>query len=131
MKWMDYENLSERTEKKFPEGKQLSQEQMELLHAAIGISTESGEILDAFKKHLIYDKELDMINVAEELGDIFWYCAIITRYLEKNNNISFGDIITTNIEKLEARYPDKFTNESALNRDLVAEREILNNTGGC
>jgi hypothetical protein len=35
------------------------------------------------------------------------------------------DILDTNIAKLEARYPEKFTEEAALNRNLEAEREIL------
>lgn len=121
MKWSEYETQSERTEKKFPEGLALSQEQMELLHAAIGISTEAGEILDAFKKHLIYGKDLDLVNVGEEIGDIMWYVAIITRYLGKD----FYDLLDINIEKLSARYPEKFTTFSALNRDLDKERDIL------
>lgn len=124
--WSKYEQDSEKTEKKFPDGWELSQEQMELLHAAIGISTESGEILDAFKKHLIYGKELDIINLAEELGDVMWYVAIITRYLDDR---TLQDILDTNIKKLKARYPEKFSSEKALNRDLDTEREILENSG--
>ena len=34
-------------------------------------------------------------------------------------------IITKNIEKLEARYPEKFTEYHANNRDLEKERGIL------
>ena len=33
----------------------------------------------------------------------------------------------TNIEKLKARYGDKFTEAAALNRDLETERKILEN----
>jgi ribosomal protein S17E len=29
------------------------------------------------------------------------------------------------IRKLKARYPDKFTNENANNRDLITERKVL------
>ena len=32
-----------------------------------------------------------------------------------------------NIEKLKARYPQKFTEENAIVRDLTKEREILEN----
>lgn len=133
MNWQQYEKDSERTEKKFPDGASLNQEQMELLHAAIGISTESGEILDAFKKHLIYGKELDLINISEEIGDVMWYVAIISRYLGHD----FQTVLDTNINKLKARYPEKFTEEDALNRNLDAEREILETVkdvaegGGC
>ena len=126
MNWSDYEKVSERTEKKFPDGKELDTMQMELLHAAIGISTEAGEILDAFKKHLIYGKDLDLINVAEELGDVTWYMAIITRYLKNIAGATLeDDILRINIEKLTARYPEKFTEDAALKRDLNKERDIL------
>jgi len=92
-----------------------------LLHGAIGISTEAGEILDAFKKHLYYGKELDVINIKEEIGDIMWYVAILCRELD----LSMEDILQTNIDKLKARYPEKFSNYSAIHRDLQKEREIL------
>jgi len=136
MNWSDYEKASERTEKKFPDGLELDQQQMELLHAAIGISTEAGEILDAFKKHLIYGKDLDIINITEELGDITWYMAIMTRYLKNLTGATLeDDILELNIDKLKARYPEKFTEEKALNRDLDTEREILEgditNIPGC
>jgi len=41
-----------------------------LIHMVLGISGESGELLDAIKKHTIYHKPLDIGNVIEELGDI-------------------------------------------------------------
>ena len=94
-----------------------------LLHGAIGISTESGEILDAFKKHIYYGKELDIVNIKEEIGDVMWYCAIFCRDL----NISFEEIMETNINKLKARYGEKFTEDKANNRNLKIEREILEN----
>jgi len=136
MDWQQYEKDSERTEKKFPEGNVLDSMQMELLHSAIGISTESGEILDAFKKHLIYGKDLDIINLTEELGDIMWYVAIMTRYLKNLTGATLeDDILELNIDKLKARYPDKFTEEYALNRDLEKERGVLEgdttSTDGC
>ncbi len=95
-----------------------------LLHGAIGISTEAGEILDAFKKNIYYKKELDVVNLKEEIGDVMWYVAILCREL----NLDMGDILQTNIDKLKARYPDKFTNHQALFRDLKTERTILEKT---
>ena len=40
-------------------------------------------------------------------------------------NIDFWQALTNNISKLQVRYPEKFTEEAALNRDLVAERVEL------
>ncbi|MFK8137311.1 MAG: nucleoside triphosphate pyrophosphohydrolase family protein [Bdellovibrionales bacterium] len=92
-----------------------------LLHAGIGLATEGGEFLDALKKHVFYGKELDTVNLAEEMGDIFWYCAIISDEL----GVDFDAVMKTNIDKLKARYGDKFTEEAAENRDLNTERKIL------
>lgn len=36
-----------------------------LMHMAIGISSESGELLDAIKRKVIYRKPLDVKNVKE------------------------------------------------------------------
>ena len=153
---------------------------LNLLHARTGIFTEIGELLDQFKKHIYYDKELDEVNIKEELGDVMWYCAIHIREHEidpysikpygykdiydkmasdKDDKLEvyqmmiddlistnprslqsifytvyaiadyfkfdLDDILQTNINKLKARFPHKFTSEKALNRDLEKERQIL------
>ncbi len=92
-----------------------------LLHAGIGLSTEAGEFLDALKKHIFYGKELDRVNLAEELGDLFWYMAIVGDEL----GIEFEDVMARNITKLKARYGEKFSEEKADKRDLETERKIL------
>jgi NTP pyrophosphatase (non-canonical NTP hydrolase) len=92
-----------------------------VLHGALGISTEAGEILDAVKKSIFYGKPFDLVNLQEEIGDCFWYLAI----LAKEAGMSFEDIMAQNIAKLKARYPEMFTEEKALNRNLVAERSVL------
>lgn len=97
-----------------------------ILHGALGISTEAGEILDAVKKSIFYGKPFDLVNLQEEIGDCLWYLAI----LAKEAGMSFEDIMAQNIAKLKARYPDKFTEERALNRDLVAERRELERPQG-
>ncbi|MAZ48638.1 MAG: hypothetical protein CME65_08740 [Halobacteriovoraceae bacterium] len=92
-----------------------------LLHAGIGLSTEAGEFLDALKKHIFYGKDLDRVNLAEELGDLFWYMAIVADELGFN----FESVMDKNIAKLKARYGEKFSEEKAESRDLEREREIL------
>ena len=92
-----------------------------LLHAGIGLATEAGEFLDAMKKHVFYGKELDTVNLGEEMGDLFWYCAIVADEL----GLDFAKVMDTNIAKLKARYGEKFTEEAASERDLDTESEIL------
>jgi len=94
---------------------------IDVLHGAIGIATEGGELLDAVKKHVFYGKPFDHVNAEEELGDVLWYVAIVARRL----GVSMDRIMEKNIAKLRKRYPEKFTETAALNRDLDGERKIL------
>lgn len=92
-----------------------------MLHGAIGIVTEAGELLDAMKKSIYYCKALDRTNLIEELGDLEYYMAVLRIEL----GVSQEEIQERNIAKLRARYPEKFTSEHAINRDLDKEREVL------
>lgn len=92
-----------------------------LLHAALGLSTEAGEIQDQLKKSIFYGKSLDTVNLVEEAGDIMWFLAILADAL----GTSFEEIQEKNIAKLKARYGAKFSEAAALTRDLDTERAIL------
>ncbi len=98
----------------------------DLLHGAIGLSTEAGEMLDAVKRALFYGGDLDRTNLIEELGDLEWYMAVIRDAL----NVSQEEVQQINIEKLRARYPEKFSTDHALQRDLGRERAVLENGSG-
>jgi len=99
----------------------LENSQLDDIHMLFGMSTEVGELMDAYKKNLAYNRPLDMINVSEEIGDIMFYIASFCRM----NNLDLERIIETNVKKLEARYPEKFNEHHANNRNLDKEREIL------
>jgi NTP pyrophosphatase (non-canonical NTP hydrolase) len=92
-----------------------------LMHAMIGMATESGEIQDQLKKHIFYGKPLDKTNLVEELGDLMWYVGIMANQLD----VSLEEVMEKNIAKLRKRYGEKFTEAAALNRNLDAERKIL------
>lgn len=94
---------------------------LRLLHAVMGIATESGELLDALKKHLFYGKPLDIVNIKEELGDKEWYTALALDTLLSD----YEEIMTTNNAKLRKRYPHKFTEENALNRNIAEEMTVF------
>lgn len=171
-----------------------------LYHMNLGIITEVGEIFTVVKKKIAYGKDMDMVNIIEELGDLCWFIVNKDRILEQwpdrelkisatdnkqfealckeaglfdnidmNNvpveeilmgglgailvqvtqelpggfqtpgigplavikgtcealQIDFWQMLTTNIKKLQIRYPDQFTEEAALNRNLEAERKVL------
>lgn len=93
-----------------------------LVHAAVGISTEAGELLDAVKKAIIYGKPVDVVNIKEELGDLLWYIGLAISDLDT----TFEEIFDINDAKLSLRYSQgQFTTEEALNRDTQAERQVL------
>lgn len=92
-----------------------------LIHAVLGMITELGEFCDPLKRHLIYGAELNVTNMGEESGDSAWYWALAANAME----MQLAEIFERNIAKLRARYPDKFTSEKALNRDLDAEKRAL------
>lgn len=92
-----------------------------LLHYVLGVGTEAGELQDAVKRMVAYGKPCDIINIKEEVGDCLWYLARICNFM----NCSLEHCMELNINKLKARYGDKFTEHAALNRDLIKEREIL------
>lgn len=94
---------------------------LKLLHGAIGKATEAGELLDSLMGTIIGQRPLDRYNLNEEVGDGLWYDAEIISALGS----SFEGIMQNNIDKLKARYGNKFNEEGALNRDLVNERKIL------
>ena len=99
----------------------LTPQQAHLWHMATGVSGEAGELLDAFKKHVIYGKPLDRANVIEELGDLEFYMEGLRQEL----NISRHEIITHNIEKLTERYRGKYSDRAAVER---ADKAVNANT---
>ena len=76
-----------------------------LLTAGVGINAEGGEFLEIVKKMVFQGKPWNEDNrehLIIELGDIMWYVAQATMALE----ISFDEVIATNVKKLEKRYPE-------------------------
>jgi NTP pyrophosphatase (non-canonical NTP hydrolase) len=183
----EYTNLANRTLA------DLGSKEKNLMHMELGFKTELGELLDVFKKNLAYGKDIDWVNVGEEIADYCWYSVgylffmlqsgnslpkkdyfnyieertkdavvvakkqLVTDKIEVRDpsvasaiifNISsrldgtledvaylagfcvfadldFWQILTNNIEKLKVRFPEKFTEENAVNRDLESERKEL------
>jgi len=86
---------------------------LDLLHAAVGIAGEAGELLDAVKKHWAYEKPLDRENVIEELGDLEFYM----QALRNNIGVPRSFIIQKNQEKLSKRYASlHYSNQAAVAR---------------
>lgn len=89
------------------------------IHMVLGMVTEVAELADAHKKNIAYKKEVDAINIEEEIGNILWY---LVNYCNINN-INIEKCMGKNIQKLYIRYPEKFSEDKDLVRDI--EKEIL------
>ena len=83
-----------------------------LINSVMGLCGESGEAIDIVKKWLAQGHTLDKEHLAKELGDIAWYLAEAATALD----LSLGDILQANLNKLEKRYPDGFETRRSLSR---------------
>lgn len=96
--------------------------QMNLLHSSLGLASEAGEVASAIKAHVIYGKELDVVNIIEEAGDLLWFLMLLARTM----GWTLEDIAAANIAKLSTRYPrGTFDAAHATMRDLGKEAQAL------
>lgn len=88
----------------------------DISHAAYGIGTEAGELMDAVKKHIYYNREIDRENVKEELGDLEFYLQALRSRL----GITRQETLEHNINKLlkgkKARYKEGYSDQAAAER---------------
>jgi NTP pyrophosphatase (non-canonical NTP hydrolase) len=96
---------------------QMTPDKADLLHMAVGVAGEGGELLDQVKRHTIYDKDLDRANVVEELGDLEFFLEGV----RQNLGITREETLQANFDKLGVRYVDhQYSDEQAhLRRDKV------------
>ena len=86
----------------------------DMLHSAVGISGEAGELLDHMKKAVWQDHKLDFNYMTLELGDILFYLTSMCNCI----GTDIDEVRKLNIEKLTKRYPDGvFDKERSVNRD--------------
>ena len=81
----------------------------------------SSKLLDPIKKKLYYNKPIDLSTFSDLSKKLFNTLCLFCEV----NNIEIDSILDTNIDKLKARYGEKFSSEKAINRDLTTERSIL------
>lgn len=80
MNWLiDYRNNVLRTVAPLDRG-------LHIAHMNAGILTEFAEVVDLYKKHIAYGKDLDMSKVAEEWADLMFY---LMGKLDKDPDVKF------------------------------------------
>lgn len=97
MQTNQYQALAMRTAKMFPTL------EMNLIHAALGIGSEQGELAETIAGNWMDTPEKnDLSNVPEETGDGSWYAALLSAHLGWN----FEDLLITDPLKVrELSYP--------------------------
>lgn len=75
----------------------------ELMSKILGLSGETGEVLEKFKK-IIRDKNGkfdndDVKEIVKELGDVLWYVSAISKYL----GVTLEEVAINNLDKLNSR----------------------------
>jgi len=84
-----------------------------LLMIALGIAEEAGEVVGILRKELYHKKPTSQEKYREELGDLFWGVSMMAFKL----GLSLEDVAAANIEKLQTRYPDGFSEKASNNRE--------------
>ena len=84
----------------------------QLTNYSLGIAGEAGEVADVIKKAVYHGHVLTPDKIKDELGDVLFYVAAVATALR----INLEDIAVGNIEKLQRRYPDGFSEKASRER---------------
>lgn len=93
---------------------------IDVLHGAIGIITEAGEVAD-YLLRFSEGNPFDRVNVLEESGDVSWYVVRTLRGI----GVTLDQSNRANIDKLRGRHGEAFDVFRDANRDLNAEHSKL------
>ena len=76
-------------------------EESKVIYPALGLCGEAGEVAEKIKKTIRGDRPLEEVigNIADELGDVLWYLAILADDL----GVELEDVAKWNVDKLQRR----------------------------
>lgn len=80
-----------------------------------------GALVDIVKRQIAYDKAIEKVKEMEAVYDILAGLFLLEQLYDLNGN----QIRATNIAKLRKRFPKKFEAQLAIDRDVAAERNTL------
>ena len=108
MKANEYQKLAMVTKNPDLNGRDL------LINSVMGLCGESGEVIDLVKKHVSHGHPLNREKLIDEIGDVAWYLAECATALD----VTLEEVLLHNIEKLKKRYPEGFSTERSINREI-------------
>jgi len=95
-----------------------------LLRGFLGIGSESGELLNRYKKFIFYHGEpFTRSEMLTKLSKLLHYMLLIMDVFDS----SLEEVVRINMAKLGSRYPDGYTHDKAIthHRDKKAERAAI------
>lgn len=84
----------------------------QLVHCALGLVGEAGEVAELVKKEFAYGKKYDDNEMDNELGDVLFYLVAMAQ----QNGIWLHEIMEKNVAKLQQRYPKGYNDAAAIAR---------------
>lgn len=112
MNLQEYQKISQRT---FPELNINSE-----LHLNLGIITECAEILDLYKKKIAYKKEIDLLKLILEFGDICFYITNLDSINNRQSKI-LNKVVNVKTENQIIYLIGNIINDVTLNWELNYE----------
>ena len=103
MNLKEYQQLCKVTAKK------MENKDLELSNWGLGVAGEAGDIASCIKKVVFHKNEAVKEGIKENIGDMMWYASMICNSL----GWDFEEVLEENIKKLNARYPQGFTEKDA------------------
>lgn len=100
--------------------KRLADGAEDVMHMTLGIAGEAGEVVDVVKREFVYDEELNIAHLREEIGDLLFY-------IQGMHNIfgwAIAETMQRNMDKLRKRYPNGYSDEHAALRLDKAKENI-------
>ena len=85
-----------------------------LMVAALGLAGEAGEFANLVKKMTAHGHSFDPDSLKDELGDVLWYLAEAATA----SGLDLNEIAQENVDKLLKRYPEGFSQENSINREV-------------
>ncbi len=107
----EYQKICDKTAKK-----DYASPNEEILTWGCGITGEAGDVASCIKKTHAHGND-QRSGTRENIGDTFWYIAMICNFYGWN----MDEILEENIAKLKARFPNGFTEEDAGRKNTMID----------
>lgn len=91
---------------------ELDSNKVDLLHSLSILQAEAGEVSGVINKHIYYNTGLNMEAVIKELGDVEYALTSLYSIL----GLKRENVLSANIQKLEARYPKGYSDIAAMDK---------------